>query len=408
MALLGALPVAAQVPAPDNTWTQLAPLPERLDSPVFALAVNPADNQQLLVGTGTGNLYRSTDGGASWKLARSVSGRAVVSLAYNPFKPSTVLAGTRGGGAWSSSDGGANWLQMQGTETRTVRSFGFTRGATAAGSDQGVLIGRDGGAPWKGMGLTQVNVGALAIAGPADPARLVAGGDGSRGPEPLPLFASGDGGQSWSPVAAAAGSTMVSTLAAGPPPPKQEQRPLLMGTNAGLFASADSGASWAQVTGGGLLPATDFTAVAWTASHGDRFYVASDGGGGDKAGLWATADSGLHFTSLKPPEAAVTALAVSGDETPSLFTASFRPADHAVLLWGYRDAGGAAQPPAAGVAPVPQAAAPGAATARRAAFRNWPVLLLTGPEAPYLALGAGAILVLLVAMAAYVRRGRGF
>ena len=403
LALLATPPVRAA--AADNTWTQLAAVPQTGGDPVLALAVDPADGRVLLAGTGAGDIYRSMDGAQSWRLARSGLGRGVAAIAFSPFKQGLVLAGTRGSGIWRSGDGGASWQPQPGTESRTVRAFGFTKSVTVAGGDEGVLVSRDGGS-WSPSGLNQVTVSALATPAANEPERLVAGGDASRGSEPLPLFTSSDGGQSWSAVSGdLSGSSMVAMLAAGPVPAQQSTRPLLLGTNTGLFLSGDNGASWKQLTAGGTLPATDFTSAAFVTSHPERFYVASDGGVSQAGGLWSTGDSGDHFKSLNPPLPAVTALALSNGDTPTLYAASFRGGDHGVVLWSYRDTGGdprgpapVASPPAGHGGQVPSAAP--------AVARGWFLQLLAGPEAPYLALGALALLTLVLAGVTHFRRAR--
>jgi hypothetical protein len=294
-----------------------------------------------------------------------------------------------------------------GTESRSVRAFSFTKNATMAGTDQGVLVSRETGG-WSGSGLSQVTVSALAAPAVNEPTRLVAGGDASHGSEPLPLFTSGDGGASWAPVSGTvAGSSMVAVLAAGPLPAQQSVRPLLMGTNTGLFLSADNGASWQQLTAGGSLPATDFTAAAFVTNHPERFYVASDGGVSQQGGLWSSGDTGGRFNSLSPPLPSVTALAVTNEDTPTVYVATFRGSDHAVMLWSFRDAGGQPKGPAAvpSAAPAgPAGKVPAAASPKPA--KAWFPALLAGPEAPYLALGALALLALLLAAVTHFRRAR--
>lgn len=396
---------AAAAGTTDNTWTALGALPEKLASPVFALAVDPTSNQNVLVGTDTGNLYRSTDGGQTWKLVHH-DGHAILSAAFDPYKPGVVLAGTRGGGVLKSADAGATWQAQPGTETTEARSFGFAKAAMTAGTDRGVLGLRDGTSTWSHLGLDKLSVSALAVAAVNDPTRLVAGADASKGTEPLPLYSSPDGGGSWNLVQGiSTASTIVAALAAGPLPPKADTRPLLLGTNTALYQSTDNGATWQQLTGAGVLPATDFNAVAFVTTHADRYYVASDGGASDRGGLWETNDAGQHFASLQPPLPEVTALAVSNDEQPYLYTAAFRPADHLVVLYGFHDTGGQPQPPVQPLAPVPSAAP--AAAAAPAATTDWLAALATGPEAPYVALGLGSLLVMLLAALAYLRRGRG-
>jgi photosystem II stability/assembly factor-like uncharacterized protein len=405
LAAMGLLASPAMAAPPDNTWTALAPLPQTGGQPVLALATDPADGRVLLAGTAGGEIFRSADGGQSWRLAKGGLGRGVAALTFSPFRPGLVLAGTRGSGIWRSSDGGQSWQPQPGTELRTARAFSFTKSGAVAGTDQGVLVTHDLGS-WTASGLTQVAVSALAAPAVNEPTRLVAGGDATRGSEPLPLFTSADGGQSWAPVSGTqAGSSTVAMLAAGPLPAQQTVRPLLLGTNTGLFVSNDNGSTWQQLTAGGALPATDFTAAAFVTSHPDRFYVASDGGVSPAGGLWSTSDSGAHFNSLSAPIPSVTALAVTNDETPTVYSATFRGSDHGVMLWSYRDAGGQPRGPAAMPSAAPGTQARPGGTAPRQA-RPWILALLGGPEAPYLVLGLLAVLVLVLAGVTHFRKAR--
>jgi hypothetical protein len=386
----------------DDTWVPLGALPAPGGGPVFALAADPADGHRLLAGTSGGVLLRSADGGATWRAVRSGLGRGVSALAFVPGQPGAVLAGTRGAGVWLSADDGLTWQRQAGTAGQTVRAFAFAGNAVLAGADQGVLVSQGGG-PWAPAGLAQVHVSALAVSGGA----VTAGGDATRGSDPLPLYVSGDAGQTWAPApgvagpdgaAAVAGSSMVTALSA------PAGGPLLMGTNAGLFASADRGATWQQLTGGGVLPGTDFTSLAAAPRHPERFYAASDGGASDRGGLWVSADDGAHFTTLAPPEPEVTALAVTADDVPQLVLATFRPLDHAVALWTYRDAGG--QPSAAVGGPAP--GAPPATAGAGPAAPVQPVwrAFLARPETPYVLIGLAALLAVVAALVSYVRRGR--
>jgi len=388
----------------DDVWAPLGALPVRQDGPVFALAADPADGHRLLAGTSGGAVLRSGDGGATWRVVRSGLGRGVSALAFDPGRPGVVLAGTRGAGVWLSADDGVSWQRQAGTDARTVRAFAFVSGGVLAGTDQGVLVGRAGG-PWAPAGLSQVRVSALAATGDA----VAAGGDATQGSEALPLYVSGDAGRTWAAAsgvtgpggtAAVAGSSMVTALAA----PAATGGPLLMGTNAGLFASPDQGATWQQVTGGGVLPGTDFSALVAAPRHPERLYAASDGGGSDRGGLWASSDGGAHFTALAPPAPEVTALAVTGDDVPQLLVATFRPADHVVALWTYRDAGG---PPSGVVAgPAPTASPPAATAGPAAAAQPLWRAVLTQPETPFVLVGLAALVAVAAALAAYVRRGR--
>jgi len=381
---------------------QLGALPESLDSPVFALAVNPADRLQVLVGTGSGTIYRSTDGGVTWFQVARGFGRGIATIAFSPLKAGLVFAGTRGDGTYRSSDGGITWARLAGLPIGTTRSFGFAKTVTIAGTDAGVFASRDG-TVWTAVGLKDLNVNAIAVAAINDPPRFLAGADGSRANEALPLYQSPDGGATWAPVKTLGSSTMIGAATAygGPLAAAASIRPLVVGTNSGAFASADNGATWSQLAG---LPAVDYNAVAYSGTHPERYYLASDGGGSDQGGLWATSDSGATFRGMAAPLPSVTALAVPAEDVPTLYVATFRPLDHAVLIWTLRDTGGRPLPPAAGV-PVPVPAAAGSAPPGSATTGALWQRFLKGPEAPYLGVSGLALLILMFAGFAYLRRG---
>ena len=125
--------------------------------------------------------------------------------------------------------------------------------------------------------------------------------------------------------------------------------------------------------------------------------MASDGGGSGAGGVWRTNNGGQSFASLQPPDASITALAVSNDEKPILYVASFRPSSHLISLWAYHDTGGTPQGP-----PV---TAPAASGARATPLGAGSLVdqLLASPQLPYIGLGLGALAVLFTAIAAHLR-----
>jgi hypothetical protein len=207
-----------------------------------------------------------------------------------------------------------------------------------------------------------------------------------------------DAGANWTQLSPQISGTIVVKLVAGPLPPTGNIRPLVVGTNTGLFESLDNGGSFSALSGGALLPATDYTQVGFIADHFDRFYAASDGGGSKSGGLWRTDDSGQAFRSLEPPEESVTALAVSNDDQPTLYTATFRPSTHTASLWTYHDTGGQPQGPPGAATPV--------SSGTRAATTSGDTPLLgffISPQLPYIAIGLGALAVVLTAVVAHLR-----
>jgi len=385
---------------PDSTWVQLPTMPIQGDAPLFALAVDPAHNQVLVAGDSRGALMRSTNGGATWAVVHS-GPSPVISIAFNPLQPAQVLAGTRGSGALISGDGGATWAETQGLENREVRAFGFALTVVVAGTDRGVFVSPDG-AIWRPSGLAKTPVSTIAISAIHIPIRVVAGSDLPASQTGPALYQSLDAGNTWSSLSPGLSGTTIAHLAAGAPLPTGNVRPLVVGTNAGLFISTDNGAHFTPLSGGIGLPSTDYTQIAFVTTHPDRFYVASDGGGSGAGGLWATSDMGKHFRTLIPPLRSITALAISNDEAPIIYAATFRTADHATGLWAYHDTGAAPKGPA--VTPSPVVIQPVAVvdTSLTAQLRQ----LVQSSQAPYLALGGFAILLILLAMVSNLRARR--
>ncbi|HKW58227.1 MAG TPA: hypothetical protein VJR46_00500 [Candidatus Dormibacteraeota bacterium] len=381
-------------PLPDSTWVALKPLPGQGRSAIFALAVDPANDLNAVAANSQGTLLRTSNGGGAWTAVHS--GKVTINvLAFSPLTAGLVLAGTRGAGALVSRDAGATWSSPSGLDGRNVRVFAFALDLIAAGTDHGVYTSSDGHA-WIQSALSNRSISALGVLAIHEPVRLVAGTDAQL-PGTLALFQSLDGGVTWKQLNPPLTGTMTVRLAAGPLPPTGAVRPLLAGTNTGLFLSTDNGASFSPLSGGGLLPTTDYTQASFIASHFDRFYAASDGGGSGAGGLWRTNDQGQSFRSLQPPQPVVTALAVSSDEQPTLYVATFQPSTHEASLWAYHDTGA---PP---VGPPPSPGRVSGARPARSSDQSMLTEILSSPQLPYIGLGLGALAVVLTAIVAHLR-----
>ena len=392
---IAALSVGADT-LPDSTWVQRKAPPRHGPAAIFALAVDPSNNQVLLAGNSDGSILRSQNGGASWTVAHT--GKAALTvIAFSPYTAGLVLGGTRGSGALASKDGGANWSPASGLDGRSVRAFGFALTLIVAGTDKGIFVSQDGSS-WTPSGLAGTNINAVAVEAIHSPVRMVAAGDSQATGGILPFWQSTDEGATWTQFNPAITGTIAVKFATGPLPPQSDVRPLIVGTNAGLFASNDNGATFRPLSGGALLPSTDYTQVNFNKEHFDRYYVASDGGGSRGGGLWKTNDAGQTFVSLAPPEPSVTALAVSNDEAPTLYVATFRSTDQAASLWVYHDTGGTPRGPA--ISPTPVVSGTRIAHSGKS---NQLLDFLSQPQAPYIALGVVAVLLLLIAAISQLR-----
>ena len=390
-----ALSVAAEQAA-DSTWTALRPLPHQGRVAVFALAVDPTNNQVLVAANSERSLLRSPNAGSSWTTVHAAKAE-VTTVAFDPYSTSLVVAGTRGAGALVSRDGGATWADATGLDGRSVRAFAFALSLVAAATDKGVYLSADG-LSWSPSGLTDRSIDALGVEAIHAPVRLLAGGEAQGTGGVLPLYQSVDGGTTWTQLSPPVTGGIAVRLAAGPLPPTGNVRPLVLGTNTGLFESTDNGASFNALSGGALLPVTDYTQVNFIADHFDRFYAASDGGGSAAGGLWRSDDAGQTFRSLKPPEPSVTAFAVSNDDQPTLYVATFKPSTHAASLWTYHDTGGDPQGPPGGTTTVATRSR-GQGTGAESPLAS----LIASPQLPYIGLGVVALAVVVTAIVAHLR-----
>jgi hypothetical protein len=100
----------------------------------------------------------------------------------------------------------------------------------------------------------------------------------------------------------------------------------------------------------------------------------------------------------------VTALAVSNDETPILYVATFRPSDHVAVLWAYRDTGAAPQGTPASPTPVTSGSR---TNPPPAAGTSGLSQLLLSARTPYIAIGLVALIVILMAVVSHFRGRRG-
>lgn len=76
---------------------------------VLAVAADPRDARQLLVGTNDG-LFRSADGGKTWEEAvLPVPAEQAGAVAFDPARPGVVYVAFRSAGVWRSADGGYVW-----------------------------------------------------------------------------------------------------------------------------------------------------------------------------------------------------------------------------------------------------------------------------------------------------------
>jgi photosystem II stability/assembly factor-like uncharacterized protein len=180
------------------TWNPIgADFLNNVQAGVWSLAVDPSNPATLYAGLddvpmysdeggsqpGVGGVFKSTDGGISWKNA-GLSGAAVNLLIVDPAQPNVLYAATTGnygmprgfrglfksadsGGAWSAVDNGlVNVRDLGANMTAFVIDPANSNRLYAGTSGGGVFRSADGGANWNRFndGLANLDVRSLAIA----------------------------------------------------------------------------------------------------------------------------------------------------------------------------------------------------------------------------------------------------
>ena len=130
-----------------------------------AIAVSASDGKRLLVGTASGGLFRTFDGGVSFQHLDAFPTYAPLDVAIASLDPNIMIATARddfrtisGGGIWRSTDGGASWKRPTGwppaSSGSTCSSRPWARGISHmplsrtfyVATDCGIAVSQDNGA----------------------------------------------------------------------------------------------------------------------------------------------------------------------------------------------------------------------------------------------------------------------
>ncbi|MEA2694487.1 MAG: hypothetical protein QOJ16_3874, partial [Acidobacteriota bacterium] len=329
LALTGALPAGA---AP--RWIPIGPE----GGTVPTLVIDPATPGTVYAGTDGGGVWKSVDGGASWSWSSLGMGNVPVrDLALDPRTSSTLYAATDfgfaksvdGGATWAakndgipaadrrlvqlavdprrsgviyaaspfglvkSVDGGESWQSLSGPfHAVNLLALDPVRTATLyAATDLGLYKSTDGGATWRATGPLPVETGLTALlAAPG----VVYAAVLSFAPDQPVLFASRNGGASWSRTGRGLEGRVVHALAVSP-----RTGALYAGTPEGIFRGLDGGATFQPVGPGGTFLSF---ALAPGGRRGDTVYAGAQDLGvfksADGGRSWRAASSGLLATEV--------------------------------------------------------------------------------------------------------------
>ena len=239
----------------------------------------PGDGNVYYAGAASGGVWKSTDGGGSWKpIFDKEPIQSIGAIAIAPALPSTVWVGT-----------GEPWL-------RSNVSIG-----------NGVYKSLDSGQTWQHMGLPETGRIGRILIDPTDTntVYVAAIGTGYGPQQERGVFRTSDGGKTWKRVLFVDENTGISDIAMDPTDPKK----LLAGswtidiktwgrksggTTGGLFLSTDGGDTWKHLEGNGLPTGpVGKTAVAFAPSDASRVYALIETGQGGT--LWRSDDGAGHW-----------------------------------------------------------------------------------------------------------------
>jgi len=305
----------AQGPAKKAKTTESAkPAAAASPAPAAEQTGGPAEDQEEAKGPWHG---------LTWRLVGPFRGGRVLAVSGVVGDSHTYYFGGVAGGVWKSTDGGLSWRPM----TDKVKDMSPSIGAIAVApsdanviyagtgeacirgnivSGNGVYKSIDAGKSWTFIGLRDTHAIGRIIVHPKNPdIVLVAALGHPFGPNPeRGIFRTSDGGKSWSKVLYKDENTGGIDLSFDPNNAntvyaalwQARRSPWSMdsgGPGSGLYRSSDGGSTWKHLTGHGLPEGTTGRIGVAAAYSGNRVWALIEN---DKGGLFRSDDGGDSWT----------------------------------------------------------------------------------------------------------------
>jgi photosystem II stability/assembly factor-like uncharacterized protein len=300
---------------------------------VAALGV-PGQRHEFLIGVNNGGVWRTTDAGRTWRpIFDEPPTGSIGALAISPSDPRVIYVGSGeglqrpdlsvGDGVYRSADGGATWKHVGLADGQQIpalavdprdpqRVFAAVLGHPYGANDErGVFRTVDGGAHWERVLWRNHDTGAMQVLlAPNDAHRVYAVLWSARQPpwegpggslvraENNGLWMSADGGNTWKPLTTglpgAAEELGRIGLAISASRPERMYAVLGARTGAGLYRSDDAGEHWSLVNADARLCERDgdFNEVQVDPHDPDVVYVAN-------VVSWKSTDGGRTFQALR-------------------------------------------------------------------------------------------------------------
>ena len=324
---------------PGTSWTEesFSGLRWRLAGPfrggrVVAVAGHPTDPMVFYFGAVAGGVWKTEDGGTYWENISDgfLNTSSIGALAVSPSDPNVIYAGTGettirtdvsyGDGVYRSTDGGKTWKHLGLEETRHigeirihpqdpdlvyVAALGHAFGPNP---ERGVYRSRDGGAHWEHVLFQSPRAGAVDLAMDATNPRILFATVwqthrhfwelSSGGPDST-IYRSDDGGDTWTDIGrnkglpkGILGKVGITVSPARP----QRVWAIIEAEKGGVYRSEDGGETWERSNG-----SRDLLNRPWYYCHifadpqdPDTVWVTN-------LSTWKSTDGGRNFSRISTP-----------------------------------------------------------------------------------------------------------
>lgn len=261
-----------------------------------SLAYDPSNPDRVYLGTSAGELYVSTDGGKQWsRLAHLGAGQDYVldNIAVDHSNPQVVYVAAwsvenKGGDLFKSMDGGATWKVLPGISGRSIRAMSVAPSDSkvlAVGALDGVYRSKDAGETWEKITPVQVELKNFeSIAFDPHNADVIYAGTWH-----LP-WKTADGGRSWQNIKQGIidDSDVFSIIV-------DQVNPSVVFVSAcsGIYKSEDAGGNFKKVQG---IPFSARRTRVLQEDPSNSLIVYA----GTTEGLWKTGDAGSSWKLVSP------------------------------------------------------------------------------------------------------------
>jgi photosystem II stability/assembly factor-like uncharacterized protein len=284
-----------------NSWEWIGP--GNIGGRIRAIVIHPTNPNKMWIGSVSGGIWETTDGGASWlPVWDFMPNLAISTMVMDPTNSNVMYAGTgegffnvdaiQGAGVFKSTDGGTSWSQLTSTANSSwyyVNRLAMSpNGATLlAATSSGIWRSTDGGSTWSRRATTRT----LDVDfHPTDSSRAVASGSYGNN-----VYYSTDGGVTWSTATGLPSLGWLNRVELAYAPNAPTTVYASINQNSGeIWKSTNGGASYTRVnTGDSFLGSQGwYDNIIWIDPTNANTVIV---GGID---LWRSTDGGTTLTKI--------------------------------------------------------------------------------------------------------------